>query len=160
MKAIAFLAPFVILGVGVMFVAFSGGPSAAREAYLTRGSKVFRTVMVAVTAIGIVVPAIILLNRGEAAGGTGALKAKELSKSAEQGKLLFRQRCASCHSLKAISARGVTGPNLDEIGEVTPDRIETAIREGGTGQGRMPAAILEGADARAVAEYVAQVAGR
>ena len=30
MEVIAFLAPFVLLGVGIIFVAFSGGPGAAR----------------------------------------------------------------------------------------------------------------------------------
>ena len=60
----------------------------------------------------------------------------------ERGKQLFRQQCASCHSLAAVNARGVTGPNLDEIGEVTPERIHNAIRNGGTGQGRMPAGLL------------------
>jgi hypothetical protein len=30
------IVPFVVLGIGVVFVAFSGGPGAAREAYLSR----------------------------------------------------------------------------------------------------------------------------
>jgi mono/diheme cytochrome c family protein len=160
MNTIAVLAPFVLLGVGVLFIAFSGGPSALREAYLTRGGRAFRALMVLVAIVGIGVPALVLANRQEAAGGSGALRSKELSFNAETGKLLFRQRCASCHSLAAVNARGVTGPNLDDIGEVTPDRIEDAIRNGGTGQERMPAGLLEGEDARAVAEYVSQVAGR
>ena len=33
----SFLLPFLLLGVASCFVAFSGGPSEAREAYLTRG---------------------------------------------------------------------------------------------------------------------------
>ena len=77
----------------------------------------------------------------------------------ERGKQLFRQQCASCHSLAAVNARGVTGPDLDEIGEVTPERVRNAIRNGGTGQDRMPAGLLEGEEARDVAEYVSEVAG-
>jgi cytochrome c553 len=159
-KAAAFLAPFVILGVATLFVAFSGGPTAAREAYLTRGGRFFRATMVVIFGIGIIVPAAILLTRDQAAGRTGSLEAKKLSTSAKKGRLLFRQQCASCHTLEAANARGVTGPNLDDIGEVTPRRIEEAIENGGTGQDRMPARLLEGQEAREVAEYVAQVAGR
>ena len=39
MELIFFLAPFVVLGVGVLFVAFSGGPGRARQAYLTGGRR-------------------------------------------------------------------------------------------------------------------------
>ena len=42
------------------------------------------------------------------------------------------------------------------IGEVTPARIKTAIRVGGTGQGQMPAGLLSGPDADDVAEYLAE----
>ena len=74
--------------------------------------------------------------------------------------MLFRQQCASCHTLAAVNARGVTGPNLDRIGEVTEDRILNAIRIGGTGQDRMPSGLLEGEEAQEVAKYVSEVAGR
>ena len=40
MEVLAFLIPFVLLGAAVVFIAFSGGPGAAREAYLTRGGRV------------------------------------------------------------------------------------------------------------------------
>ena len=43
---------------------------------------------------------------------------------------------------------------------MTPERVKTAIRVGGTGQKRMPAALLEGEDAEAVANYVSEVAGQ
>lgn len=161
MEIVAFLIPFVLLGVAVIFIAFSGGPSAAREAYLTKGGRAFRvTIPVLYLVFGIGVPALVLLNRGEAAGGQGALQSQELPKSLERGKDLFQQQCKSCHSLAAVNARGVTGPNLDAIGEVTPRRVLSAIRNGGTGQDRMPAGLLQGQEAREVAEYVAEVAGK
>ena len=109
---------------------------------------------------GVVVPGLVLANKGETAGGTGALQSQELTEEAEHGKMLFRQQCASCHSLAAVNARGVTGPNLDDIGEVTPERIQNAIKNGGTGQDRMPAGLLEGEEAAAVAAYVSEVAGK
>ena len=161
MEIIAFLIPFVLLGVAVIFIAFSGGPSAAREAYLTKGGTAFRvTIPILYIVLGVGVPALVLANKGEAEGGTGALESEELSDEAERGKMLFRQQCASCHSLAAVNARGVTGPNLDRIGEVTEDRILNAIRIGGTGQDRMPSGLLEGEEAQEVAKYVSEVAGR
>jgi len=161
MEIVAFLVPFVLLGIAVVFIAFQGGPGAAREAYLTKGGRLFKiAIPILYIGLGVLVPALILTNKGEAAGGTGALQSEELTTQTERGKNLFRQQCASCHSLAAVNARGVTGPNLDRIGEVTPRRILAAIRVGGTGQDRMPAGLLEGDEAREVAEYVSQVAGR
>ena len=161
MEVIAFLLPFVLLGAAVMFVAFSGGPGAARQAYRAHGNKGSRIVFpLLYVVLGLVVPALILAGRGQATGGTGALQNQKLSGEAEHGKLLFRQQCASCHTLAAVNARGVTGPNLDRIGEMTVQRVVAAIRNGGTGQGRMPAGLLEGEEAKAVGEYVAKVAAR
>lgn len=160
MEVVAFLLPFLLFGGLVLFVAFSGGPGAAREAYLTRGGRVFRISILAIYLVfGVAVPAYVLANRDEAAGGVGALEGQELSSSEERGKQLFRQQCASCHSLAAVNARGVTGPDLDRIGDVTPERVLNAIKNGGTGQKRMPAGLLEGAEAQDVADYVSKVAG-
>jgi mono/diheme cytochrome c family protein len=161
MEVLAFLIPFVLLGTAVVFIAFWGSPGAAREAYLTRGNKAFRiAIPILYVALGVVVPALVLTARTETAGGVGSLKDADLSEAQKHGKILFRQRCASCHSLAAVDARGVTGPDLDDIGAVTAKRIQNAIKIGGTGQKRMPSGILEGEDARDVAEYVARVAGQ
>jgi mono/diheme cytochrome c family protein len=59
-----------------------------------------------------------------------------------------------------VNARGITGPNLDNIGPVTQQRVLNAIRIGGTGQGRMPQNLLQGKDAQDVAKFVSSVAGR
>ena len=161
MAIVAFIVPFALLGGAVLFIAFSGGPGAAREAYLTRGSKVFKLVVpIAFLILGIGVPGLVLANRGQAEGGTGSLRSTSLSSTDAEGKQLFRERCASCHSLSAVNARGVTGPNLDNIGEVSKKRVESAIRIGGTGDKRMPAELLKGPDAEHVADYLSKVAGR
>ena len=160
MEVVLFLLPFVLLGIGVLYIAFSGSPGAAREAYLTRGNRAFRVLIpLLYLALGLAVPALIIASRDEAKGGTDELRTEELSAEAERGKELFKNACASCHSLDAVNARGDTGPDLDDLGEVTPERIQNAIENGGTGQGRMPANLYEGEDARAVARYVAEVAG-
>lgn len=160
MEVVAFLLPFLLLGGAVLFVAFSGGPSEAREAYLTRGSRLFQVTIVAIyVGFGLVVPSLVLANKEEAAGGVGALRTESMTAGEERGKAIFKQTCASCHSLAAVNARGVTGPSLDQIGEVTPERILNAIKNGGTGQGLMPAGLLEGQEAQDVADYVSKVAG-
>jgi cytochrome c553 len=161
MTIVVVLLPFVLLGIAVIFIAFSGGPGAAREAYLTRGNRFFRiAIPVLYVGLGIVVPAVVIANRSQAEGGKGPLRTAGLSPKLEKGKQLFRETCASCHSLSAVNARGVTGPNLDSLAPLDKQRVLNAIRRGGTGQGRMPAGLLQDGDADAVASYVSKVAGK
>ena len=92
---------------------------------------------------------------------TGPLERGRSPPSRRRASRSSTQRCASCHNLDAVNARGVTGPDLDEIGEVTEARILNAIENGGTGQKRMPAGLLEGEDAEDVARSTwPKVAGR
>ena len=85
-------------------------------------------------------------------GGGGA------SASAE-GKQIFTQSCGTCHTLADAGTSGTIGPNLDELKPDTA-RVENAIKNGGAGTGAMPANIVTGAEATAVAEYVSSVAGK
>jgi mono/diheme cytochrome c family protein len=177
MATIAFIVGFLAVGAAVAFVAFSGGPSQAREAYLTRGRRSFRVIIpIAYIGLGIAIPALVLANRAPAEGPSGSLASKAETTEFKEGKDLFRNTCWSCHTLKAAGARGVTGPNLDERAPFTPARVTEAILIGGTGEGRMPPNLLPGActakeypchkpgqsptDAEKVAKYVAAVAGR
>ena len=153
--------PFVVVVVLVMFYAFSGGGDAARKAYSTRGGRIFIWSMVVLyVVLGLAVPALVIADRGEAEGGTGSLRSKQISGQLEDGKTAFIQTCKSCHTLEAVNAHGVTGPNLDDLAPLDKQRVLNAIERGGTGTGRMPPQLLEGADAEAVAAYVAHVAGR
>jgi mono/diheme cytochrome c family protein len=161
MEVLIVLVPFIVVGLIVMFVAFWGGPSAAREAYLTRGRRVFTFSMVVLyLALGVAVPAAVIASRGESEGATGSLRTKEISGKLQDGKQSFIQNCKSCHTLGAVNAHGVTGPNLDQLGGLDKQRVLNAIKRGGTGDGRMPPGLLDGADADAVATYVSAVAGR
>jgi len=162
MEVLAFLVPFVLLGGAVLFISFSGGPTVAGEAFLMGGRRRgFRYgVIIVYLLLGVVVPTLILMNSSEAAGGKGSLESAALSAEEGNGKVLFRQQCASCHNLDAVNARGVTGPDLDEIGAVNKNRIVQAIAKGGTGEGRMPAGLLEGTEADAVGAYLEKVASR
>jgi mono/diheme cytochrome c family protein len=160
MQVLLVLVPFVVAGVAVIFVAFWGGPSAAREAYLTRGGRIFTfSMLVLYLGLGIAVPAAVIAARGQSVGGTGSLRAEEVSGTLKDGKTTFIQTCKSCHTLAAVDAHGVTGPDLDTLGGLDKQRVLNAIKIGGTGDGRMPPQLLTGADADAVATYVSTVAG-
>jgi cytochrome c553 len=161
MEVVLVLAPFVVVGLIVMFVAFSGSAGAARQAYLTRGGRgVTLGFLVLFVVLGVVVPGVVIAGRGEAEGGTGALRSQDATKEDEEGKQLFISTCKSCHTLKAVQAHGVTGPNLDELGGLDEARVMQAIERGGTGTGRMPPELLSEDDAKLVSAYVAKVAGR
>jgi mono/diheme cytochrome c family protein len=75
-----------------------------------------------------------------------------------QGKQIFTQNCAGCHTLKDANTNGQVGPNLDDL---KPDEATTA-RQVTNGGGAMPAfkGQLSGAEINAVAQYVASVAGK
>jgi cytochrome c6 len=103
-------------------------------------------------------------------GGGGGAEAGEEAKGAEakggggeaasaEGKLIFTQNCGTCHVLADAGTNGQVGPPLDQI---KPDKARTlnAIKKGGLGTGTMPANIVTGKEAEAVAEYVASVAGK
>ena len=160
MEVLLVLVPFIVVGLVVMFIAFSGGASAARDAYLTRGGRFFSLAMILLyVALGVAVPAAVIAARGEAKGAVGSLRDRPVG-GEEEGKTLFVSTCKSCHTLEAVTAHGVTGPNLDELGGLDKQRVLQAIKRGGTGSGRMPPDLLDGRDAEAVAVYVADVAGR
>jgi len=71
------------------------------------------------------------------------------------GEQLFTSRCGSCHTLAAAGTDGSVGPNLDDL---KPDaaRVRAAIQEA---PGVMPEGLAEGAEAQAIADYVAGAAG-
>jgi mono/diheme cytochrome c family protein len=161
MEVLLVIVPFLALGIGVIFIAFSGGPGAAREAYMTRGGRVFPIVVVVLyLGLGIAVPAAVIASRGQSEGAVGPLRTEKASATDQRGKELFIQTCKSCHTLDAVQAKGITGPDLDQLGGLDRQRVLNAIKIGGTGDGRMPAGLLQGDDAQNVAAYVARVAGQ
>ena len=95
---------------------------------------------------------------GGSTGGGGAAAGGGQTANAE-GKLIFTQNCGTCHTLKDAGTNGQVGPVLDQV---KPDkqRVLNAIKKGGLGSGTMPANIVSGKEATAVAEYVSSVAGK
>ena len=81
------------------------------------------------------------------------------------GKLLFTQKCASCHTLREAGSRGTIGPNLDHafagprMEGFEEDAIEEVVREQiAYAAAPMPRNLVKGEEADAVAAYVAAVA--
>ena len=92
------------------------------------------------------------------------------SSSDERGAQLFSERCGGCHTLGAASAQGskpegqvsggerTNGPNFDTR-HVTSDDVLFAIRNGGFSGATMPANIVVGDDAEAVADFLEKYSG-
>jgi mono/diheme cytochrome c family protein len=84
-----------------------------------------------------------------------------------KGKQLFTQRCGACHVLADAKTRGVIGPNLDDsfaqaiADGIRRDTVQGVVREqiAFPQGGEMPADLVTGDDADAVATYVSRVAG-
>jgi uncharacterized cupredoxin-like copper-binding protein len=84
------------------------------------------------------------------------------------GKQLFTQKCAACHTLADANTKGTIGPNLDKafqqsiadgLGRDTVEGVvseQIELPEGG----QMPANLVEGDDRKAVAAYVADVVAK
>jgi len=72
------------------------------------------------------------------------------------GKDLFATKCGSCHTLAAAGTSGAIGPNLDQT---KPPKSEV-LGDIAAGPAVMPANLVTGKDADAVASFVAANAGK
>ena len=95
---------------------------------------------------------------------------KDEAPAVHRGATLFNDRCSGCHSLEAADAFGSKTPGKIKSGERTDGpnfnvRKETredvlyAIRNGGFSGAIMPANIVVGPDARAIALFLERYAG-
>jgi cytochrome c551 len=83
---------------------------------------------------------------------------------------LFAQRCSGCHTFSYAATRGsaanvrtkeaINGPNFNVRCERPVDRVLYAIENGGFSGAYMPQNVIVGAQARAVAMFIARFAGR
>jgi mono/diheme cytochrome c family protein len=166
----AFVAFWVLVALGLTFLAVRGGPGArAAKDPGRRGSQVSITLFV-VTAIvfGVGLPLLILTgNHANASAQVGGIK---LSPAEKNGRELFGAHCGVCHTLAAANAVGKVGPNLDILRPAATTVLNTMANgcvpnppKGATdaclGEGVMPAAVVQGRNAQDVAAFVAKVAG-
>ena len=90
--------------------------------------------------------------------------------SVNHGAILFNQRCSGCHTLSAAATQGskpegqrsggerTNGPNFNTRKE-SKDDVLFAIRNGGFSGAIMPANVVVGDEAEAVAEFLAKYSG-
>jgi len=166
---IIFVILWVLLGLGVFFIAMRGGPRGARESLHTEqraGQRLVTLGIVVLFAFGLGVPAIVLAFNGshKASVGPGGI---HLNASQQKGRELFAHACGVCHTLAATKSVGRVGPDLDvrvgsDISTAAGRKalVLDAIKEGrARGLGQMPALLYQGKEAQEVAEFVAAVAG-
>jgi mono/diheme cytochrome c family protein len=105
--------------------------------------------------------------------GGGKIEVPKTDAGAHRGAVLFNERCSGCHSLKAANAYGsrstgsrylkyterTDGPNFN-IRHEGRDDVLFAIRNGGFSGAIMPANVVVGRDAQAVAAFVSKYSGR
>ena len=104
------------------------------------------------------------------AGCGGDITVPTKDRTAHQGAVLFYERCSGCHTLEAANAYGskaagqlqggerTNGPNFDVRKEAKND-VLFAIRNGGFSGAIMPANIVTGDDAEAVATFLDKYSG-
>jgi mono/diheme cytochrome c family protein len=154
-----FVLLFIVLGVGVVLVAMRSG---SRGPVLDPNRKGARRLVMVGTALTVVIfllaiPIAVAIDNSDIDEKAGPVK---LTAQEREGRQIFNRSCVQCHALGASGAVQLVGPDLDELRppkELVLDAIEKG-RAGG--QGQMPAQLVTGPDAEAVAAYVAKVAGR
>jgi mono/diheme cytochrome c family protein len=159
MAAVLFLGFFIVLGLGVVLVAMRGGPRGVRDTLEVGRRRPLHAVEFAVAGaialFGIAVPLIVLDGDQASAGPSGST----LNANEKSGRDLFAEKCATCHTLKDANAVGKVGPDLDVL-QPPAALVLDAIHKGRAGNGQMPAQLLEDQDAKKVAKYLVDVAGR
>jgi cytochrome c553 len=163
MATLIFVLVFVLIGLGVFFVAISGGPTGA-GARVHSQSRSGRRVAVlgfvlALVVLGFVVPVtVIALDKDR--NSIPPVNVNDLTATQQRGQELFGQRCAACHTLKASNAVAQVGPNLDQLKPPKGLVLDALAKGRARGNGNMPAQIFTGQDAQDVADYVSRVAGQ
>ncbi|HZN88119.1 MAG TPA: c-type cytochrome [Thermoleophilaceae bacterium] len=104
------------------------------------------------------------------AGCGGEIEVPDDDQTAHRGAELFYERCSGCHSLDAANAYGskpegqlqggerTNGPNFN-VRKESRDDVLYAIRNGGFSGAIMPANIVVGDDAEAVADFLSEYSG-
>ena len=160
MKAIGVVLIWILAASTAIGAAFFITRDRAKTAVYSRMPSVGRAFIgVVVIALVIVLPVSVALSAKDRVPSGAGNYTIETDSNMREGRTIFRSTCASCHTLSAVNARGVTGPNLDLLRPKAVG-VLSAIKLGGTGQNLMPAGLLQGPDAKLVANYVAAVAGK
>ncbi|MBS1676517.1 MAG: cytochrome c [Actinobacteria bacterium] len=119
--------------------------------------------------IRLLAPLVALLAAAAAISGCGTT-----NPDVARGRVLFEQKCGTCHVMAQAGTSGTTGPNLDEafaaareaggfdaatIEGVVKAQVDNPRPGNGNPMATMPAHIVEGTDLDDVAAYVGKYAG-
>lgn len=163
MGAIIFVAGFFILaGLTAFTLAMrNGSGTAIKRTEPSRDSRILTiwSVVAVVLGMGIAVPTAVLLVN-EDSGARAAPGGKELTASEHEGREMFTDKCATCHTLDDARAVGKVGPDLDVLRPQAGLTVNAIVEGRARGMGQMPRALFNGEDAENVAKYVERVAGR
>ncbi len=168
----AFVAFWVVVAVGLFYVAARGGPSHVRAGARrpSRGANRLIGGVFAFMAIGFGIALPLALLTGNHSRANAQIGGMKLTAAERAGRTIFGEHCGVCHTLAAANAVGKVGPNLDTLKPSESIVLHTlrygCIPNASTksdqaclGQGVMPANIVTGVDATNVAKFVAKVAG-
>ena len=162
MSTLVFVLIWVILGLGLLLIALSGGPSGALQRLHSQSRAGRKAALVAFTlallVLGIGVP-FAVISAVEARDDIPKANVSNLTEAEHRGRGLFAARCAQCHTLEAANAVAQVGPNLDERrpnAALVLDAIENGRAQG---NGQMAAELYTGQDAKDVAAFVAKAVG-
>jgi mono/diheme cytochrome c family protein len=163
MTTLVFVLVWVILGLGLLFIALSGGPSGASQRLMSTsraGRRVATVLFVfAVLLLGAIVPAAVI-SAVQDKDDIPEANVSGLTAAEKEGRELFGKRCSNCHTLKAANAIASVGPNLDQL---RPNKalVLDAIENGRSrGNGQMAGGLYTGQDADDVASFVAKAVGQ
>lgn len=164
LATVAFLAFWVVVGLALFFLAVRGGPRGVRATLQSQrpGARVFAAVAFTVfyLAIGAAVPLLLIQGDKDSAEAHIGSATVTLTSQELEGRELFGANCANCHTLEAADAVGKVGPNLDVLRPPAALVYDAIVRGRQRGGGTMPAGLLAGNEAEAVAAFVAATAGR
>lgn len=164
LATVAFLAFWVVVGLVLFFLAVRGGPRGARATLQSqrRGARKFAAIGFTVFYVGVGIAVPVALGEGNKDSSVARVDGTEinLTRQQEEGRALFGENCANCHTLAAADAVGKVGPNLDILRPPAELVYDAIIRGRQRGGGTMPAGLLAGDQAEAVAAFVAATAGR
>ena len=163
MFTLIFVSAWVILALGLLLIALSGGPSGALQQLQSqsRGSRKAATVLfvIALLVLGVGIP-LAVISSVEARDDIPEANVSNLTAAEQHGRELFGLRCAQCHTLAASKAVAQVGPNLDQL-RPPKELVLDAIEKGRSrGSGQMAAGLYSGEDAEDVAAYVAKAVGQ
>ncbi|MEA2310864.1 MAG: hypothetical protein QOE28_832 [Solirubrobacteraceae bacterium] len=163
MTTLVFVLFWVLLGLGLLIVALSGGTRGAlgRLQSQSRGSRkfAFAFFFLALVLLGFGVPAAVISavdNRND----IPTANVSNLTAAEKKGRQLFGDRCALCHTLQAAKAVAQVGPNLDQLRPPKVLVLDAIAKGRARGNGQMAAGLYSGQDAQDVASFVAKAVGQ